>query len=170
MGLDATIKWPAELELKGNLNRTERVKLESEQDYLSLIKQSFSEVSDFYLPPCESDSSLAIVAMNKQSVGQAPKVMQRICNLLKQYVDIKFIIACDEDVNVRDWHDVIWAITTRMDPARDTQLVSGQSSRAELDATNKVPGEVSREWGIPIKKDPHVVQKIDNMWDELEIL
>jgi 4-hydroxy-3-polyprenylbenzoate decarboxylase len=170
MGLDATQKWSAELELKGNQPRAVLTDTEAAQDYLSLIKESFPEVSDFHIPPCKSDSCLAIVAMNKQTVGQAPKVMQGICTLLAQYVDIKFIIACDEDVNVRDWHDVIWAITTRMDPARDTQLVTGQDSRAALDATNKVTGEVSREWGIPIKKDPHVVEKIDNMWDELEIL
>ncbi len=170
MGLDATPKWPAELELNGNQHRVVLSESETGQDYLALIRESFPEVSDFHMPPCKSDSCFAIVSMDKQSVGQAPKVMQGICHLLAQYVDIKFIIACDEDVNVRDWHDVIWAITTRMDPARDTQLVSGQRARAELDATNKVTGEVSREWGIPIKKDPHIVEKIDTMWDELEIL
>lgn len=92
---------------------------------------------------------------------------------MAEYTDAKFVVLCDDDVNARDWNDIIWAITTRMDPARDTYVIpasNGTVSKLALDATNKFEGEVSREWGTPIHKDPKLVAKIDALWDELGIL
>ena len=104
-----------------------------------------------------------------------------VWSFLRQFMYTKFVIVVDDDVNVRDWKDVIWAITTRMDPARDTTLVentpidyldfaspvSGLGSKMGLDATNKLPGETDREWGRPIVRDADVVKRIDAIWDEL---
>jgi 4-hydroxy-3-polyprenylbenzoate decarboxylase len=95
-----------------------------------------------------------------------------IWEFLAQFTDAKFVILCDEDVNVHDWNDVIWAMTTRMDPARDTLQIAakdGRSSKLGLDATNKLAGEVQREWGIPIKKDPQLVAQVDAKWSKLGI-
>ncbi len=117
------------------------------------------------------------------SNADAKRVMMGVWSFLRQFMYTKFVIVCDDDVNARDWNDVIWAITTRMDPARDTVLVentpidyldfaspvSGLGSKMGLDATNKWPGETQREWGRPIKKDPDVVAHIDAIWDELAI-
>jgi 4-hydroxy-3-polyprenylbenzoate decarboxylase len=110
--------------------------------------------------------------------------MLGIWSFLRQFMYTKFIIVCDDDVNVRDWNDVIWAITTRMDPTRDTTLVdntpidyldfaspvSGLGSKMGMDATNKWPGESDREWGIPILMDKKVKEKIDDLWQDLDIL
>ena len=126
---------------------------------------------------------LAVVTIKKQYAGHAKRVMMGVWSFLRQFMYTKFVIVCDDDVNARDWNDVIWAITTRMDPARDTVLVentpidyldfaspvSGLGSKMGLDATNKWPGETQREWGRPIKKDPDVVAHIDAIWDELAI-
>ena len=125
----------------------------------------------------------AVVTMKKQYAGHAKRVMMGVWSFLRQFMYTKFVIVCDDDVNARDWNDVIWAITTRMDPARDTVLVentpidyldfaspvSGLGSKMGLDATNKWPGETQREWGRPIKKDPEVTARIDAIWDELAI-
>jgi 4-hydroxy-3-polyprenylbenzoate decarboxylase len=124
------------------------------------------------------------VTIKKQYAGHAKRVMMGVWSFLRQFMYTKFVIVCDDDVNARDWNDVIWAITTRMDPARDTVLVentpidyldfaspvSGLGSKMGLDATNKWPGETSREWGRPIQKDPEVTARIDAIWDELAIL
>jgi 4-hydroxy-3-polyprenylbenzoate decarboxylase len=121
--------------------------------------------------------------MKKQYAGHAKRVMMGVWSFLRQFMYTKFVIVCDDDVNARDWNDVIWAITTRMDPARDTVLVentpidyldfaspvSGLGSKMGLDATNKWPGETTREWGRPIRKDPAVTARIDEIWDELGI-
>ncbi len=106
-----------------------------------------------------------------------------VWSFLRQFMYTKFVIICDDDVNVRDWNDVIWAMTTRMDPARDTLLVentpidyldfaspvSGLGSKMGMDATNKWPGETDREWGRAIVKDEEVVKKVDDMWDKLDL-
>ena len=147
-----------------------------------LIKQ-FPEIVDFYLPPEGCSYRLAVVTIKKQYAGHAKRVMFGVWSFLRQFMYTKFVIVCDDDVNARDWNDVIWAITTRMDPARDTVMVentpidyldfaspvSGLGSKMGLDATNKWPGETTREWGTPIVKDPAVTARIDAIWDELAI-
>lgn len=119
----------------------------------------------------------------KQYAGHAKRVMMGVWSFLRQFMYTKFVIVCDDDVNARDWNDVIWAITTRMDPARDTVLVentpidyldfaspvSGLGSKMGLDATNKWPGETDREWGRPIQMDEKVRARVDEIWDELAI-
>ena len=127
---------------------------------------------------------MAVVTMKKQYPGHAKRVMMGVWSFLRQFMYTKFVIVCDDDINARDWNDVIWAITTRMDPARDTVMientpidyldfaspVSGLGSKMGLDATNKWPGETQREWGRPIVMDEKVRTRIDAIWDELAIL
>ncbi|WP_240207642.1 4-hydroxy-3-polyprenylbenzoate decarboxylase [Vibrio sp. CyArs1] len=174
MGLDATIKWDAEVALGENKfgpsGTIETAHAFDENELKSEIVAQYPEVIDLYVAPGTSTSRMVLLTLNKQRAGQAVEVMKGIAELVACYFDIKFMVACDEDVNVRDWNDVIWAITTRMDPARDTVMTNDVSSRALLDATNKLETEVEREWGIPIKKDPQLVEKIDAIWDQLNIL
>ena len=127
---------------------------------------------------------MAVVTMKKQYPGHAKRVMMGVWSFLRQFMYTKFVIVCDDDVNARDWNDVIWAITTRMDPARDTVMidntpidsldfaspVTGLGSKMGLDATNKWQGETNRGWGRPIKKNPELMAKIDAIWDELDIM
>ena len=143
--------------------------------FVPILQKQFPEIVDFYLPPEGCSYRLAVVTIKKQYAGHAKRVMMGVWSFLRQFMYTKFVIVCDDDVNARDWNDVIWAITTRMDPARDTVLVentpidyldfaspvSGLGSKMGLDATNKWPGETQREWGRPIKKDPDVVAHID---------
>lgn len=149
--------------------------------FVPILQKQFPEIVDFYLPPEGCSYRMAVVSMKKQYAGHAKRVMMGVWSFLRQFMYTKFVIVVDDDVNVRDWQDVIWAITTRMDPARDTVLientpidyldfassVSGLGSKMGMDATNKFPGETNREWGRPIEKDPAVVAKIDAMWAEL---
>ncbi|WP_441351747.1 hypothetical protein [Vibrio sp. JPW-9-11-11] len=132
------------------------------------------EVSDLYIPESATNNGFAIVTMNKVRAGQPLQLAQKLEACLLAHGEPKFIVLCDDDVDARDWNDVIWAITTRMDPARDTQQIQQteqHASRLVLDATNKIEGEeVVREWGTPIKKDPQLVAKIDALWDKLGIL
>ncbi|MGL9733374.1 MAG: 4-hydroxy-3-polyprenylbenzoate decarboxylase [Symbiopectobacterium sp.] len=151
--------------------------------FVPILQKQFPEIVDFYLPPEGCSYRLAIVTMKKQYAGHAKRVMMGIWSFLRQFMYTKFVIVCDDDINARDWKDVIWAISTRMDPVRDTVLientpidyldfaspVSGLGSKMGLDATNKWPGETQREWGLPIKKDPEVCARIDAIWDELAI-
>jgi 4-hydroxy-3-polyprenylbenzoate decarboxylase len=146
-----------------------------------LLQRQFPEIVDFYLPPEGCSYRMAVVTIKKQYPGHAKRVMFGVWSFLRQFMYTKFVIVCDDDVNPRDWNDVIWAITTRMDPARDTVLVentpidyldfaspvSGLGSKMGMDATNKMGGETTREWGRPIVKDPAVIQKIDDIWDQL---
>ena len=127
---------------------------------------------------------MAIVTMKKQYPGHAKRVMMGVWSFLRQFMYTKFVIVTDDDVNARDWKDVIWAITTRMDPARDTMLVentpidyldfaspvSGLGSKMGMDATNKWEGETTREWGRTITMDESVKQRVDELWDELGIM
>lgn len=174
MGLDATIKWDAELELEAVKYETAQdIERSNSWDETLLMKQvtaQYPEVTDLYIAPGTGTNRMVLLTLDKQRAGQAIEVMKGVEAILSPYLATKFIVACDQDVNVRDWNDVIWAITTRMDPSRDTLLVNDSTSRAYLDATNKLEDEVTREWGIPIKKDPALVAKIDSIWDELNIL
>ncbi|WP_444926445.1 4-hydroxy-3-polyprenylbenzoate decarboxylase [Microbulbifer sp. TRSA002] len=149
--------------------------------FVPILQKQFPEIVDFYLPPEGCSYRLAVVTMKKQYAGHAKRVMMGVWSFLRQFMYTKFVIVADEDVNARDWKDVIWAMTTRMDPARDTVMientpidyldfaspVSGLGSKIGFDATNKWEGETSREWGVPIERDPNVVKKIDEMWAKL---
>ncbi|QLE96163.1 4-hydroxy-3-polyprenylbenzoate decarboxylase [Neptunomonas phycophila] len=152
--------------------------------FVPILQKQFPEIVDFYLPPEGCSYRMAVVTMKKQYPGHAKRVMMGVWSFLRQFMYTKFVIVCDDDVNARDWNDVIWAITTRMDPSRDTLLidntpidyldfaspVSGLGSKMGMDATNKWPGETTREWGEPIKMDEAVKQHVDDIWDSLGIL
>jgi 4-hydroxy-3-polyprenylbenzoate decarboxylase len=149
--------------------------------FVPLLQKQFPEIVDFYLPPEGCSYRLAVVSINKAYPGHAKRVMFGIWSFLRQFMYTKFIIVVDDDVNIRDWKEVIWALTTRMDATRDTTLVdntpidyldfaspaAGLGSKMGLDATNKWPGETKREWGRPIMMDAAVKQRIDRMWDAL---
>ncbi|WP_444936822.1 4-hydroxy-3-polyprenylbenzoate decarboxylase [Microbulbifer sp. JMSA004] len=149
--------------------------------FVPILQKQFPEIVDFYLPPEGCSYRLAVVTMKKQYAGHAKRVMMGVWSFLRQFMYTKFVIVADEDVNARDWKDVIWAMTTRMDPARDTVMVentpidyldfaspvSGLGSKIGFDATNKWEGETNREWGVPIERDPNVVKKIDEIWSKL---
>ncbi|MFW1678068.1 4-hydroxy-3-polyprenylbenzoate decarboxylase [Pontibacter sp. JAM-7] len=152
--------------------------------FVPILQKQFPEIVDFYLPPEGCSYRMAVVTMKKQYPGHAKRVMLGVWSFLRQFMYTKFVIVCDDDINARDWQDVIWAITTRMDPQRDTVLidntpidyldfaspVSGLGSKMGMDATNKWPGETNREWGEPIEMDAEVKQRVDALWDELGIL
>ena len=152
--------------------------------FVPILQKQFPEIVDFYLPPEGCSYRMAVVSMKKQYPGHAKRVMMGVWSFLRQFMYTKFLIVVDDDINTRSWEDVIWAITTRMDPSRDTTLidhtpidyldfaspVSGLGSKMGLDATNKLPGETNREWGEPISMDTEVTQRIDSLWDELGIL
>jgi 4-hydroxy-3-polyprenylbenzoate decarboxylase len=124
---------------------------------------------------------MAVVSMRKQYPGHAKRVMFGVWSFLRQFMYTKFIVVTDADVDVRDWKEVIWAITTRVDPVRDTVLVdntpidyldfaspvSGLGSKMGIDATNKVPGETQREWGHPIAMDETTKARVDSIWQQL---
>lgn len=149
--------------------------------FIPILQKQFPEIVDFYLPPEGCSYRLAVVTIKKQYTGHAKRVMMGVWSFLRQFMYTKFVVVCDDDVNARDWKDVIWAITTRCDPARDVTLVentpidyldfaspvAGLGSKMGIDATNKWQGETQREWGRPIKKDPNVVKRIDEIWQQL---
>ena len=151
--------------------------------FVPILQKQFPEISDFYLPPEGCSYRMAVVSMKKQYPGHAKRVMFGIWSFLRQFMYTKFVIVVDDDVNPRDWNDVIWAMTTRMDPARDTTLVentpidyldfaspvSGLGSKIGFDATNKWPGETTREWGRPIVMSQEVRERVDDLWGELGI-
>ncbi len=151
--------------------------------FVPILQKQFPEIVDFYLPPEGCSYRMAVVTIKKQYPGHAKRVMLGVWSFLRQFMYTKFVIVTDDDINARDWNDVIWAITTRMDPSRDTVLidntpidyldfaspVSGLGSKMGLDATNKWPGETSREWGRVIEQDPAVKERVDALWSELGI-
>jgi 4-hydroxy-3-polyprenylbenzoate decarboxylase len=151
--------------------------------FVPILQKQFPEIVDFYLPPEGCSYRLAVVTIKKQYPGHAKRVMMGVWSFLRQFMYTKFVIVTDDDVNARDWKDVIWAMTTRMDPERDTTLinntpidyldfaspVSGLGSKMGMDATNKWPGETNREWGEPITMDADVKARVDALWDELGI-
>ena len=149
--------------------------------FVPLLQKQFPEITDFYLPPEGCSYRLAVVSIKKQYPGHAKRVMFGIWSFLRQFMYTKFIIVVDEDVDIRSWQEVIWAVTTRMDATRDTLLVdhtpidyldfaspvAGLGSKMGLDATNKWPGETQREWGRPIIMDEAVKKKVDDLWSSL---
>ncbi|HHO58974.1 MAG TPA: 4-hydroxy-3-polyprenylbenzoate decarboxylase, partial [Thiotrichales bacterium] len=151
--------------------------------FIPILQKQFPEIIDFYLPPEGCSYRVAVVSMKKQYPGHAKRVMMGVWSFLRQFMYTKFVIVVDDDVNTRDWKEVIWAMSTRVDPARDFTLVentpidyldfaspvSGLGSKVGIDATNKLPGETDREWGEPIKMDEAVKQRVDEIWSSLEI-
>ncbi len=151
--------------------------------FVPILQKQFPEITDFYLPPEGCSYRMAVVSMKKEYPGHAKRVMFGVWSFLRQFMYTKFVIVTDDDIDVRQWDDVIWAITTRMDPVRDMTLVentpidyldfaspvSGLGSKVGFDATNKWKGETEREWGMPIEMDAAVKERIDAIWDELGI-
>ncbi|MBV2180663.1 MAG: UbiD family decarboxylase [Castellaniella sp.] len=149
--------------------------------FVPLLKRQFPEIMDFYLPPEGCSYRLAVVSIRKQYPGHAKRILFGLWSVLRQFMYTKFIVVVDEDIDTRNWAEVIWAMTTRMDPVRDTLLVentpidyldfaspvSGLGGKMGLDATNKWPGETQREWGRPIRMSDEVKQRVDAIWDQL---
>ena len=149
--------------------------------FVPILQKQFPEITDFYLPPEGCSYRMAVISMKKQYAGHAKRVMLGTWSFLRQFMYTKFVIVVDDDIDVRNWQDVIWAMTTRMDPARDLTIlentpidyldfaspVSGLGSKVGFDATNKWPGETNREWGRTIVMSPHIIKKVDDMWDSL---
>jgi 4-hydroxy-3-polyprenylbenzoate decarboxylase len=149
--------------------------------FVPLLQRQYPEITDFYLPPEGCSYRMAVVSIKKSYPGHARRVMFGIWSFLRQFMYTKFIVVVDDDINIRDWADVIWAITTRMDPTRDTLLVdstpidyldfaspvSGLGSKMGMDATNKWPGETNREWGRTMQMTPEVTAKVDAVWQGL---
>ncbi|MFT5663763.1 MAG: 4-hydroxy-3-polyprenylbenzoate decarboxylase [Gammaproteobacteria bacterium] len=151
--------------------------------FIPILQKQYPEIIDFFLPSEGCSYRVAIVSMKKQYPGHAKRVMMGVWSFLRQFMYTKFVIVVDDDIDPRDWKDVIWAISTRVDPARDLTIVentpidyldfaspvSGLGSKMGLDATNKLPGETTREWGTPITMDQAVKDKIDLIWSDLGI-
>ncbi|MEO1078502.1 MAG: 4-hydroxy-3-polyprenylbenzoate decarboxylase [Pseudomonadota bacterium] len=151
--------------------------------FVPLLIKQFPEIVDFYLPPEGCSYRMAVVSMRKEYPGHAKRVMLGIWSFLRQFMYTKFIVVTDDDVDVRNWQDVIWAMTTRMDPRRDSVFVdntpidyldfaspvAGLGSKVGFDATNKWAGESDREWGEPIRMDSEVAERVESIWDELNI-
>jgi 4-hydroxy-3-polyprenylbenzoate decarboxylase len=149
--------------------------------FVPILQKQFPEIVDFYLPPEGCSYRMAVISMKKQYPGHAKRVMLGTWSYLRQFMYTKFVIVVDDDIDVRNWQEVIWAITTRMDPARDLTIlentpidyldfaspVSGLGSKVGFDATNKWAGETNREWGRTIVMSPDVIQRVDAMWDSL---
>ena len=149
--------------------------------FIPILQKQFPEIIDFYLPAEGCSYRVAIVSIKKQYPGHAKRVMMGVWSFLRQFMYTKFVIVVDDDIDARNWEDVIWAISTRTDPIRDITLidntpidyldfaspVSGLGSKMGLDATNKLPGETTREWGEPIKMSTEVIERIDMLWAEL---
>jgi len=151
--------------------------------FVPILQKQFPEIIDFYLPPEGCSYRLAVVSIRKEFPGHAKRVMFGIWSVLRQFMYTKFIVVTDADVNVREWKEVIWALTTRADPARDTLLVertpidyldfaspvAGLGSKMGIDATNKWPGETQRNWGTPIAMDEAVKRRVDELWSQLDL-
>ena len=149
--------------------------------FVPLLQKQFPEIVDFYLPPEGCSYRVAVVSMRKQYAGHAKRVMFGVWSFLRQFMYTKFVIVVDDDVNARDWQDVIWAISTRVDPARDTLIVentpidyldfaspvAGLGSKMGIDATGKWAGETQREWGRPIRMSDAVKKRVDEIWNSL---
>jgi 4-hydroxy-3-polyprenylbenzoate decarboxylase len=151
--------------------------------FVPLLVKQFPEIVDFYLPPEGCSYRMAVVSMKKQYPGHAKRVMFGIWSFLRQFMYTKFIVVCDDDIDVRNWKEVIWAITTRVDPVRDTFIaehtpidyldfaspVAGLGSKMGIDATGKWPGETARRWGRRIVRDAEVQRRVDAMWRSLNL-
>ena len=151
--------------------------------FVPILRKQFPEIRDFYLPPEACSYRMAVVSINKQYPGHAKRIMFAVWSYLRQFMYTKFVIVVDDDIDARQWHDVIWAISTRMDPQRDTTIIentpidyldfasptAGLGSKMGFDATTKWPGETQREWGRAITMRDDIVAQVDALWDELEI-
>jgi 4-hydroxy-3-polyprenylbenzoate decarboxylase len=151
--------------------------------FVPLLQKQFPEITDFYLPPEGCSYRMAVVSMKKQYAGHAKRVMFGVWSYLRQFMYTKFIIVVDDDVDARQWKEVVWAISTRVDPARDTLIaentpidyldfaspVAGLGSKMGIDATHKWPGETARQWGRPIAMDSEVKKRVDALWKELKL-
>ncbi|MEP4192566.1 MAG: UbiD family decarboxylase [Sneathiella sp.] len=149
--------------------------------FIPLIQQQFPEIVDFWLPPEGCSYRIAVISMKKAYAGHAKRIMMGAWSYLRQFMYTKFLIIVDDDINARDWKDVMWAVSTRMDPVRDITMIedtpidyldfaspkSGLGGKVALDATNKLPPETDREWGEKIKMDEEVVTKVDALWEKL---
>ncbi|HOM20626.1 MAG TPA: 4-hydroxy-3-polyprenylbenzoate decarboxylase [Ottowia sp.] len=149
--------------------------------FVPLLQRAFPEIIDFYLPPEACSYRMAVVRIRKAYAGHARRVMMGVWSHLRQFLYTKFVVVVDEDIDVRDWKEVVWAMSTRMDPVRDTLLiehtpidyldfaspVAGLGSKMGLDATNKWPGETQREWGRPMAMDAEVTRRMHALADAL---
>jgi 4-hydroxy-3-polyprenylbenzoate decarboxylase len=151
--------------------------------FIPLLQRQFPEIADFYLPPEACSYRMAVVQIRKAYPGHARRVMMGVWGHLRQFMYTKFVIVVDEDVNPRDWRDVMWAMSTRVDPARDSFTIEhtpidyldfasptpGLGSKMGIDATNKWPGETNREWGRGIRMDAAAAQKAQEVCDALGV-
>ena len=149
--------------------------------FVPILQKQFPEITDFYLPPEGCSYRLAVISIRKAYPGHAKRLMFGLWSFLRQFMYCKTIIVTDDDIDVRDWKEVIWAMTTRVDPARDTVVVentpidyldfaspvSGLGSKMGIDATGKWPAETARRWGRPIVMDAEVKRRVDSLWGEL---
>ncbi|HEX5418932.1 MAG TPA: 3-octaprenyl-4-hydroxybenzoate decarboxylase, partial [Gammaproteobacteria bacterium] len=149
--------------------------------FVPILKTQFPEIADFYLPSEACSYRVALVSIRKEYPGHARRILFGVWSYLRQFMYTKFVIVVDEDIDVRNWSDVIWALATRVDPARDSVIVestpidyldfaspiAGLGSKLGIDATSKWKGEVTREWGRPITMRPDVVARVDAMWKDL---
>ncbi|MBF0130385.1 MAG: UbiD family decarboxylase, partial [Alphaproteobacteria bacterium] len=148
--------------------------------FIPLLIQQFPEIVDFWLPPEACSYRIAVVSMRKAYPGHAKRVMMGVWSFLRQFMYTKFVIVVDDDIDARDWKDVMWAVSTRMDPVRDITLVertpidyldfaspeSGLGGKIGLDATNKMPPETHREWGTKIRMDDGIVETVSRRWSD----
>ena len=142
--------------------------------------QQFSEIVDFWLPPEGCSYRIAVVSIKKTYAGQAKRIMMGVWSFLRQFLYTKIVIVVDDDIDVKDWKDVMWAISTRMDPVRDTTLLentpidyldfaspeSGLGGKIGLDATNKIGPETNRDWGTKIMMEKAIIERVDQKWSE----
>lgn len=167
MGLDATTKWSVERD------ESDDSPLSCDIEQLeNKLRESLPKLKQCFVPDA-ARGGIVVLDINKSQPGEGQEVLRIAAPLISQYTTAKFIIVCDDDVKVNDWNDIIWAITTRMDPSRDSQFITVENQKVRvlgMDATNKSGAEITREWGVPIKKSPHLVAKVDSIWDELNIL
>ena len=148
---------------------------------MPLLQQQFPEVVDFFLPPEGCSYRIALVSIRKAYAGQARRIMMGVWSYLRQFTYTKWVIVVDDDINIRDWKEVMWAVSTRMDPARDSLIIertpidyldfaspeNGLGSKIGLDATNKIGAETSREWGVKLAMDADTIARVDAIWDDL---
>ena len=149
--------------------------------FIPILQKQFPEIVDFYLPAEACSYRVAVVSMKKQYPGHAKRVMMGVWSFLRQFMYTKFVIVIDDDIDARSWEDVIWAISTRTDPARDVTLVentpidyldfaspvAGLGSKMGIDATTKMPPETRRDWGRPIRMDDATIERVNEMWVDL---
>ena len=150
--------------------------------FVPMLQRTFPEIVDFWLPPEACSYRIAVVSIRKSYPGHARRIMQAVWSYLRQFTYTKFVIVTDEDIDVRDWKEVIWAVATRVDPARDAMLVrrtpidyldfaspaAGLGSKLGLDVTNKWPAETRRQWGRRIDMSADVVKRCDLLWKSMQ--